>query len=148
MTTSANIHRTDEDSDTTIHNEEIRLRHGTALFISLRGNNRHYTPSIDIGEIEVLMEGLLVNKKQRYPDVSDSYGSAKNKHKWDNWRLHLYAKFDKSAAELSTESDKIDYVKKRCKDAAFDIIKTRADNTYINPNPYVSADEMVAELND
>ena len=136
----------DQDSDVDSHHTEVQARYGAAPPSNLRGgSNRHNTPGTGTGTVAVT-EGALVSKNKRYPDVPNFHGSKDDKHKWDGWRMHLYSKFNKSAAEFPTEEDKIDYVRDRCKDAAFDVIKTRADNTYANPNPYLTVEEMVAEL--
>ena len=67
------------------------------------------------------------------------------KEEWDGWRFHLDAKFRQSAVLFPTEKDKMDYIRDHCKSIAFDVLKARADP--MSNDPYVTANEMIAELN-
>lgn len=83
--------RNDEDknSDAEIHHETVRSRHENVPLSNLR-NNQRYTFVTGTGATE---HTIVISKNKRYPDVDDFHGSKENRHKWESWRLHLYAKF-------------------------------------------------------
>ena len=83
-----------------------------------------------------------INK--RYPDPPVFSGEDTTVEEYRGWKLHVYAKIRHSAGEFPTEQAKIDYVRDRCKKAAFDAIYERSD--LANDHPYLSLDEMFEDL--
>lgn len=56
----------------------------------------------------------------------------------------MESKFRQSALLYTCEQDKIDYIRDHCKEAAFEVIKTKANPT--SPNAYLTVLEMIQDL--
>lgn len=108
-----------------------RSRHSNAPI------SRHQTPG-------GTTTSTVSKSNNRYPDVPDFYGNEKDRHTWESWRMHVESKFQQSWELFETELSKMLYIRDKCKDIAFNVIKARADMK--NPEHYTESDQMLYDL--
>ena len=128
----------DSDDEGTQNNAEA---------VTTRGGRRGGTPATNLtnrGGTPALT--TMTNpgvSNNRYPDVPDFHGTH-DKGDWESWQMHLDSKFLASWELFPTEYSKINYIRDKCKDVAFDVIKIRAKLS--TPGHYTLAMEAIADL--
>ncbi|KAF1980553.1 hypothetical protein K402DRAFT_426137 [Aulographum hederae CBS 113979] len=83
----------------------------------------------------------------KWPDIKDYFGdNERQRAEYPQWRSSIHSKFRNSWDMFSIDQAKIDYVRDKCKSAAFNVVETRADLE--GPNPYMTFEEMLQDLDD
>ena len=124
-------------------NAELKSRHQPSVLVDSDDdqldsgvrhldNSRQNTPISTIGR---------PGTNYRYPDAAIFSG---NRDEFEGWCCHIDSKLTASAELFPREQDRINYVRDRCKSAAFETIKTRSTPGAVDP--YLTLSELMEDL--